>query len=92
MAEGLGEEPAAAEQDARNQEAGMMDLFGGGGDEHTPATAVAWKPGRDWNDDIRLNGEKDTHQIDLLNRRIDVYTNALRPNKPKTPPTNGASS
>ena len=69
---------AAAEQDARNQEAGMMDLFGGGGDEHAPATAVAWKPGRDWNDDIRLNGEKDTLGLFLTGHPIDQFEGEVR--------------
>ncbi len=69
---------AAAEQDARNQEAGMMDLFGGGGGEHTPATAVAWKPGRDWNDDIRLNGEKDTLGLFLTGHPIDQFEGEVR--------------
>src|SRR5699024_9431012 len=54
----LPEAIAAAEQDARNEEAGMMDLFGGGDD--TPATTVTWRPARAWSDDTRLNGEKDT--------------------------------
>ena len=69
---------AAAEQDARNQEAGMMDLFGGGEDEHAPATAVAWKPGRDWNDDIRLNGEKDTLGLFLTGHPIDQFEGEVR--------------
>ena len=31
----------AAEQDARNEAAGMMDLFGGGGDDHSATTEVS---------------------------------------------------
>ncbi len=69
---------AAAEQDARNQEAGMMDLFGGGGDDHAPSTAVAWKPARDWNDDIRLNGERDTLGLFLTGHPIDQFETEVR--------------
>ena len=68
---------AAAEQDARNQEAGMMDLFGGGGDDQ-PATVVAWKPAREWNDDIRLNGERDTLGLFLTGHPIDQFETEVR--------------
>ena len=49
---------AAADQDARNEAAGIMDMFGAVDD--SPATAVEWKPARAWNDETRLNGERDT--------------------------------
>ena len=49
---------AAADQDARNEAAGMIDMFGAV--DESPVTAVEWKLARAWNDDTRLNGERDT--------------------------------
>src|SRR5690606_32067771 len=46
----------AAEQDARNAEAGMGDLFGGEVD--VSVTQVAWHNARPWKVDVRLQGEK----------------------------------
>lgn len=69
---------AAAEQDARNEAAGMMDLFGGGGDDHSATTEVAWKPARDWNDEIRLNGERDTLGLFLTGHPIDQFESEVR--------------
>tara|TARA_R110001606_G_scaffold13274_3_gene57891 strand:+ start:1069 stop:4584 length:3516 start_codon:yes stop_codon:yes gene_type:complete len=68
---------AAAEQDARNQEAGMMDLFGSPGDD-APATVVAWKPAREWNDELRLNGERDTLGLFLTGHPIDQFETEVR--------------
>ncbi|EKF75119.1 DNA polymerase III subunit alpha [Alcanivorax hongdengensis A-11-3] len=62
---------AAADQDARNEAAGMMDMFGAV--DESPATAVAWKPARHWNDDTRLNGERDTLGLFLTGHPIDQY-------------------
>ena len=70
---------AAAEQDARDQEAGMMDLFGGGEDDAGAAvTAVSWKPARGWNDEARLNGERDTLGLFLTGHPIDQYETEVR--------------
>ena len=62
---------AAADQDARNEAAGIMDMFGAM--EASPATAVEWKPARPWNDDTRLNGERDTLGLFLTGHPIDQY-------------------
>ncbi|WP_111656140.1 DNA polymerase III subunit alpha [Isoalcanivorax indicus] len=86
----LADASQAAEQVARNAEAGMGDLFGGGGDPAESAPPVAWKQARPWNDDLRLNGEKDTlglfltgHPIDQfegeVNRFVTARLNALTP-------------
>ncbi|MBZ2188389.1 DNA polymerase III subunit alpha [Alcanivorax sp. JB21] len=68
----LGDAAQAAEQEARNEEAGMADLFGGGGAE-TSAPPVAWKQARPWNDEIRLNGERDTLGLFLTGHPIDQF-------------------
>ncbi|MBA3980160.1 MAG: DNA polymerase III subunit alpha [Alcanivorax sp.] len=86
----LADAAQAAEQVARNAEAGMGDLFGGGSDPADSAPPVAWKQARPWNDDLRLNGEKDTlglfltgHPIDQfeseVNRFVTARLNALTP-------------
>jgi DNA polymerase III subunit alpha len=67
----------AAEQDARNAEAGMGDLFGGGA-ETDSVTEVAWQQARVWRDDIRLQGEKDTLGLFLTGHPIDQYESELR--------------
>lgn len=67
----------AAEQDARNTEAGMGDLFGGGVDSGT-VTDVAWQAARVWRDDVRLQGEKDTLGLFLTGHPIDQYEGELR--------------
>ena len=66
----------AAEQDARNAEAGMTDLFGGGGEQSV--TAVSWQPAREWKDDVRLQGEKDTLGLFLTGHPIDQFENEIR--------------
>jgi DNA polymerase-3 subunit alpha len=72
----LGDALQAAEQDARNAEAGMGDLFGGGGE--ASVTPVSWKQAREWKDDMRLQGEKDTLGLFLTGHPIDQYEAELR--------------
>ncbi len=67
---------AAADQDARNEAAGIMDMFGAV--EESPATAVDWKLARPWNDDTRLNGERDTLGLFLTGHPIDQYEGEVR--------------
>lgn len=67
----------AAEQDARNAEAGMGDLFGGGAETES-VTQVAWQRARVWRDDVRLQGEKDTLGLFLTGHPIDQYEAELR--------------
>ena len=67
---------AAADQDARNEAAGMIDMFGAV--DESPATAVEWKLARNWNDDTRLNGERDTLGLFLTGHPIDQYETEVR--------------
>lgn len=67
----------AAEQEARNAEAGMTDLFGGGGEE-ADDTPVEWKRGKPWSDDIRLQGEKETLGLFLTGHPIDQYEDEIQ--------------
>ena len=53
-----------------------MDMFGAV--DESPATAVEWKPARSWNDDTRLNGERDTLGLFLTGHPIDQYENEVR--------------
>src|SRR5690606_41706419 len=66
----------AAEQDARNAEAGMGDLFGGEVD--VSVTQVAWHNVRPWKVDVRLQGEKDTLGLFLTGHPIDQFEHELR--------------
>ena len=67
----------AAEQDARNTEAGMGDMFGGGAAAES-LTEVTWKQVRPWRDDVRLQGEKDTLGLFLTGHPIDQYQHELK--------------
>ena len=66
----------AAEQDARNAEAGMGDLFGGEVD--VSVTQVSWHNARPWKVDVRLQGEKDTLGLFLTGHPIDQFEHELR--------------
>ncbi len=66
----------AAEQDARNAEAGMGDLFGGEVD--ASVTEVAWQSARPWKVDVRLQGEKETLGLFLTGHPIDQFEDELR--------------
>ena len=66
----------AAEQDARNAEAGMGDLFGGEVD--VSVTEVAWQRARPWKVDVRLQGEKETLGLFLTGHPIDQFEDELR--------------
>ena len=66
----------AAEQDARNAEAGMGDLFGG--EAEASVTEVAWHAARPWKVDVRLQGEKDTLGLFLTGHPIDQFEDELR--------------
>ena len=67
---------AAADQDARNEAAGIMDMFGAV--DESPATAVEWTLARPWNDDTRLNGERDTLGLFLTGHPIDQYETEVK--------------
>jgi DNA polymerase-3 subunit alpha len=82
----------AAEQQARNAEAGMTDLFGGGDEDAGDSTPVEWKTARPWHDDIRLQGEKETlglfltgHPIDQYEHEVDAFVSQRLANLQPTP-------
>ncbi|MBQ0754806.1 MAG: DNA polymerase III subunit alpha [Gammaproteobacteria bacterium] len=68
----------AAEQDARNAAAGMLDMFGGANDDSASVTEVSWRVVRPWKVDIRLQGEKDTLGLFLTGHPIDQFEDELR--------------
>ncbi len=66
----------AAEQDARNQAAGIDDLFGAGDTEQAD-TPVEWSRARPWSDDARLQAEKETIGLFLTGHPIDQYESEI---------------
>jgi len=74
----IGDALQAADQDARNQDAGMFDLFGG---EPEPEHANPYQQhlnAREWSDKERLGGEKDTLGLYVTGHPIDEYEKELR--------------
>ncbi len=74
----IGDALQAADQDARNQDAGMFDLFGG---EPEPEHAYPYQQylnAREWSDKERLGGEKDTLGLYVTGHPIDEYEKELR--------------
>ena len=65
---------AAAEQQARNADIGMVDLFG---DVHEAGPAGEWAEALQWTDDERLQGEKETLGLYLTGHPIDQYEGEL---------------
>ena len=61
---------AAAEQQARNADIGMVDLFG---DVHEAGPAGEWAEALAWSDDERLQAEKETLGLYLTGHPIDQY-------------------
>ncbi len=67
----------AAEQASEDEAAGMGDLFGGPAADDQAVAAVVWKTRPPWNDDERLNGEKDTLGLFLTGHPIDQFEKEL---------------
>ena len=67
----LNEATKMAEQASKNQDIGIVDLFGAI-EEETAAEPV-WAKVKPWSDDERLNGEKDTLGLYLTGHPIDQY-------------------
>jgi len=63
----------AAEQASEDEAAGMGDLFGGPAADDAIVADVVWKTLRPWNDENRLNGEKDTLGLFLTGHPIDQF-------------------
>ncbi len=68
----------AADQAAKNQDAGMFDLFGEVEAESDRCSYEDYRNVRSWTDKERLAGEKDTLGLYLTGHPIDEYENELR--------------
>ncbi|WP_415885823.1 DNA polymerase III subunit alpha [Neptuniibacter sp. QD37_6] len=68
----------AADQAAKNQDAGMFDLFGEVEAESDRCSYEDYKSVRSWTDKERLTGEKDTLGLYLTGHPIDEYESELR--------------
>ncbi|MGH1461693.1 MAG: DNA polymerase III subunit alpha [Neptuniibacter sp.] len=68
----------AADQSAKNQDAGMFDLFGEVESESGRAPYEDYKRVRPWTDKERLEGEKDTLGLYLTGHPIDEYESELK--------------
>jgi DNA polymerase-3 subunit alpha len=69
----------AADQSARNEDAGMVDLFGAV-EAQAPADPYAeFHRVRDWSDKERLQGEKETLGLYISGHPIDQYAAELEP-------------
>ncbi|OMH39172.1 DNA polymerase III subunit alpha [Motiliproteus sp. MSK22-1] len=71
----------AADQNARNQDSGIVDLFGGIVDsveEDTSNVYEAYLGVPEWSDKERLNGEKDTLGLYVTGHPIEEYEKELR--------------
>ena len=65
-----------AEQHSRNQDAGILDLFGGA--ELEDNLGVDFQLVEEWEDETRLRGEKETLGLYLTGHPIDRYLDDLR--------------
>jgi len=68
----------AADQSAKNQDAGMFDLFGEVEAESDRCSYEDYKSVRSWTDKERLAGEKDTLGLYLTGHPIDEYESELK--------------
>ncbi|MGB0282341.1 MAG: DNA polymerase III subunit alpha [Neptuniibacter sp.] len=68
----------AADQAAKNQDAGMFDLFGEVEAESDACSYEDYKNVRPWTDKERLAGEKDTLGLYLTGHPIDEYESELK--------------
>jgi DNA polymerase-3 subunit alpha len=68
----------AADQTAKNQDAGMFDLFGEAEAESDRDPYEDYKGVRPWTDKERLTGEKDTLGLYLTGHPIDEYAAELK--------------
>ncbi|MBR9829813.1 MAG: DNA polymerase III subunit alpha, partial [Oceanospirillales bacterium] len=74
----IGSALKAADQSARNADAGMMDMFGAV-EADTPSDPYAeFGKARDWTDKERLQGEKDTLGLYVTGHPIDEYERELK--------------
>ena len=74
----IGDALKAADQSARNQDAGMFDLFGDVEVEQQRDPFAEFHSVRNWTDKERLNGERDTLGLYLTGHPIDEYERELK--------------
>jgi len=74
----IGSALQAADQEARNQDAGMFDLFGGDPEPEHANPFQAFLGAREWSDKERLQGEKETLGLYVTGHPIDEYERELR--------------
>ena len=67
-----------AEQDAKNRDAGMADLFGFTEHASLPDSPSSYDQQPEWDDDTRLLGEKETLGLYLTGHPINQYLEELR--------------
>ena len=68
----------SADQEARNQDAGMFDLFGESTEVIDADPYEVFLGAREWSDKERLNGEKDTLGLYVTGHPIDEYEPELK--------------
>ncbi|MBP0048116.1 DNA polymerase III subunit alpha [Marinobacterium sp. AK62] len=76
--EAIGSALKAADQSARNADAGMMDMFGAVEAEAPGDPYAEFGKARDWTDKERLQGEKDTLGLYVTGHPIDEYESELK--------------
>jgi DNA polymerase-3 subunit alpha len=74
----LNEAVKTAEQYTRNQTVGMSDLFGSLTDDNDNAPTGQFVKVRDWSDNERLSGEKETLGLYLTGHPVDQYQQELQ--------------
>ncbi len=74
----MGEAVKAAEQSAKNADAGMLDLFGESFTSEEGDVYADFRKVRPWNTRDRLQGEKDTLGLFVTGHPIDDYEKELR--------------
>ncbi|MGB1238248.1 MAG: DNA polymerase III subunit alpha [Pseudomonadales bacterium] len=78
MLASIGDALKAADQTARNQDAGMFDLFGSDDTEQSRDPFEEYRNVRNWSDRERLNGELETLGLYLTGHPIDEYERELK--------------
>ncbi len=76
--ESIGAALQAADQDARNQDAGIFDLFGEMEAQQESDPYESFRNVREWSDKERLQGEKETLGLYVTGHPIDEYERELR--------------
>lgn len=76
--EAIGDALQAADQQARDEDAGMFDLFGEIEEEQDSDPYEYYRNIEEWGDKVRLGGEKDTLGLYVTGHPIDEYEHELK--------------